>query len=209
MREIAIEAGVAVGAAYYYYFDSKDSLVMAFCERAQDEMHPAIDATLDKAKTLEERLDNIISAKFNYFQPDRKLLGDLSAHVDPEHPRSPFSDQTATIRNQDIASFERAVKDSAIKLPGSVAPYLGRLLWMYQMGLILFWVYDRSPNQKRTALLYEKTLKMLLVVPRIAGFPPLRPLRWRTPGSHLWRLKRPTESLVKSRFVSGTPLTAP
>ena len=44
------------------------------------------------------------------------------------------------------------------------------------MGLILFWVYDRSPNQARTRLLYEKTLKMLLVTLKIAGFPLLRPL---------------------------------
>jgi len=44
------------------------------------------------------------------------------------------------------------------------------------MGLILFWVYDRSPNQERTTLLYEKTLKMLLVTLKIATFPLLRPL---------------------------------
>ena len=175
MREIAAEAGVAVGAAYYY-FDSKDALVLAFYERAQFEMHPAIEAALDGAKTLEDRLRIIISAKFNYFAPNRKLLGALSAHADPEHPLSPFSDATAAIRTQDVGSFERAVKDSSIKLPATVAPYLGRLLWMYQMGLILFWVYDRSPNQERTTLLYEKTLKMLLVTLKIAGFPLLRPL---------------------------------
>lgn len=175
MRDIATEAGVAVGAAYYY-FDSKDALVMAFYERAQGEMNPAIEAALDKAKTLEERLRLIITAKFDYFEPNRKLLGALSAHVDPEHPLSPFSAQTAAIRNEDVASFERAVKDSNVKLPASVAPYLGRLLWMYQMGLILFWVYDRSPNQERTKLLYDKTLTMLLVTLKIAGFPLLRPL---------------------------------
>ncbi len=175
MREIATEAGVAVGAAYYY-FDSKDALVLAFYERAQFEMHPAIEAALDDANTLKERLRIIISAKINYFTPNRKLLGALSAHADPEHPLSPFSDATSAIRTQDVGSFERAVKDSAIKLPATVAPYLGRLLWMYQMGLILFWVYDRSPNQERTTLLYEKTLKLLLVTLKIAGFPLLRPL---------------------------------
>jgi hypothetical protein len=57
-----------------------------------------------------------------------------------------------------------------------VAPYLARLLWLYQMGLILFWVYDKSDGQERTKLLYEKTLKMLLVTLKIAGFPLLRPL---------------------------------
>lgn len=175
MREIAAEAGVAVGATYYY-FDSKDALVMAFYERSQGEMHQEIEAALDQAKTLEDRLRAIISAKFNYFAPNRKLLGALSSHSDPEHPLSPFSAETATIREQDVASFERAVKDSKVKLPATVAPYLGRLLWMYQMGLILFWVYDRSPAQQRTRLLYDKTMKMLVVTLKIAGLPLLRPL---------------------------------
>ena len=175
MREIAAEAGVAVGAAYYY-FDSKEAIVMAFYERSQGEMHTEIEAALDSARSLESRLRAIISTKFTYFEPNRKLLGALSAHSDPEHPLSPFSPQTAAIREQDIAHFDRAVSDSKVQLPPSIAPYLGRLLWMYQMGLILFWVYDRSPNQARTEFLYEKTLKMLLVTLRIAPFPLLRPL---------------------------------
>lgn len=175
MREIATEAGVAVGAAYYY-FDSKDALVMAFYIRAQGEMHAEIEAALDRARTLEARLRAIITAKFDYFAPNRKLLGALSAHADPEHPLSPFSAETEAIRAEDVASFERAVRDSGVKLPPSVSPYLGRLLWMYQMGLILFWVYDRSPDQARTQLLFQKTLKMLLLTLKLAGFPLLRPL---------------------------------
>ncbi len=175
MREIAGRAEVATGAAYYY-FDSKDAIVMAFYERSQAEMHPGIEAALDGAKTLESRLRAIIETKFCYFAPNRKLLGTLSAHTDPEHPLSPFSVETASIREQDVESFERAVRESAVKLPPPVAPYLGRLLWMYQMGLILFWVYDKSAEQERTRLLYEKTLKMLLVTLKLAGLPFLRPL---------------------------------
>jgi AcrR family transcriptional regulator len=175
MREIAAAAGVAVGAAYYY-FDSKDAIVMAFYARSHGEMRQAIDLRLNECKTLEERLQAVIGEKFSYFAPNRRLLAALSAHVDPEHPLSPFSVSTAVIREEDIALFERAATDSKVKLPESVAPYLGRLLWMYQMGLILFWVYDRSERQARTALLYEKTLKMLLVTLKIAGLPLLRPL---------------------------------
>jgi AcrR family transcriptional regulator len=175
MREIASEAGVAVGAAYYY-FDSKDALVMAFYERSHREMQVEIRVQLDHAKTLEARLRAIISKKFSYFAPNRSLLSALTAHTDPEHPLSPFSKQTATIRDEDVATFERAAHDSGVKLPPSVSPYLGRLLWMYQMGLILFWVYDPSPDQKKTMALYEKTLKMLIVTLKIAGIPLLRPL---------------------------------
>ncbi len=129
---------------------------------------------LAHSRTLEERLRGIITEKFDYFAPNRKLLGALSAHADPEHPLSPFSRETAAIREQDISFFERAVEESKVKLPGNIRPYLPRLLWLYQMGLILFWVYDRSPEQARTKILFDKTLKMLLVTLRLAAIPLLQ-----------------------------------
>jgi AcrR family transcriptional regulator len=175
MRDVAAAAGVAVGAAYYY-FESKDAIVMAFYERSQSEMRPQIEVLLDKSKSLETRLRSIISTKFECFGPNRKLLGALSAHADPKHPLSPFSSETKVIREQDISFFSRAVADSGVKLPANIKPYLPRLLWMYQMGLILFWVYDDSDGQKRTMFLYEKTLKMILVTLKLAGIPLLRPL---------------------------------
>ncbi len=175
MREIASAAQVALGAAYYY-FDGKEAIVMAFYERTQGEMKPLLERRLDESRTLEERLRGVIQQKFDYFAPNRKLLGALSAHTDPEHPLSPFSRETAQIREQDISFFERAVSDSKVKLPANIQPYLPRLLWMYQMGLILFWVYDRSPGQRRTALLFDKTLRMILIALKIAPLPLLRPV---------------------------------
>ncbi len=175
MRQIAVEAGVATGAAYYY-FDSKDALVMAFYGRAQEEMRTDLEAKLVCCKTLEARLRTIIAEKFEYFAPNRGLLGALSAHIDPEHPLSPFSEETKPIRDADLKFFEAAVKDSGVKLPREIQPYLPRLLWMYQMGLILFWVYDRSPGQRRTEVLFDHTLKMLLLTLRLAGIPLLRPM---------------------------------
>jgi AcrR family transcriptional regulator len=175
MREIAAEARVAVGAAYYY-FDSKDALAMAFYEQAQAEMAPALELALDRSRTLESRLRGIVRCKFEYFAPNRVLLGALSAHIDPEHPLSPFSHATQDIRDRDIAFFRRAIEDSGVRLAPSVLPYLPRLLWLYQMGLLLYWVYDRSPSQERTALLFDRTLGMMLLALKLAGLPLLRPL---------------------------------
>jgi AcrR family transcriptional regulator len=175
MREVAAKAGVAVGAAYYY-FDSKDAIVMAFYEQSQREMSPAIDEKLNPCCTIEDRLRAIIAYKFDYFAPNRSLLGALSAHTDPRHPLSPFSQQTASIRSADLALFIRAVEESKVKLSRRIAPYLPRLLWLYQMGLILFWVYDSSPGQHRTTLLFDKTLQMILLTLRFANLPILLPM---------------------------------
>jgi AcrR family transcriptional regulator len=175
MREIAAASGVAQGAAYYY-FESKEAIVMGFYERAQAEMLPRIEQQMGRSRLLEHLLRAIISTKFEVFAPDRKLLGALSAHADPEHPLSPFSKETEAIRAQDIAFFERAVANAGVKLPANLTPYLPRLLWMYQMGLILFWVYDKSAGQRRTEVLYDKTLKMVMVGIKLAANPFLRPL---------------------------------
>jgi hypothetical protein len=151
-------------------------VVMAFYQRAQQEMAPSLDAILSEAKTLEARLRGLITHKFKYFSANRALLGALSVHADPAHELSHFSQETAVIREQDTAFFERAVEDSKIKLPSNISPYLPRLLWLYQMGLLLFWVYDHSPRQARTQILFDKTLKMMLITLRLAGLPFLRPI---------------------------------
>ncbi|MGH9606650.1 MAG: TetR family transcriptional regulator [Terracidiphilus sp.] len=174
MREIASAAGVAVGAAYYY-FDSKDALVMAFYEQSQEEMAPALDRILAASRTLETRLRGIVDHKLEYFASNRALVAALSAHVDPAHALSPFSASTAPIRDRDILFFARAVEDSKLRLPQSILPYLPRLLWLYQMGIFLFWIYDGSPKQARTRLLFDKTLAMMLVLFKLAQVPLLRP----------------------------------
>ena len=175
MREIASEAGVALGAAYYY-FDSKNAIVMAFYQQAQQQMGGELENVLSSARTFETRLRGIIQRKFDHFAPNRALLGALSAQIDPEHPLSPFSANTAAIRDCDIAFFERVVKKSGLRLPPTILPYLPRLLWLYQMGLMLYWVYDKSARQARTALLFDKTMQIILLLLKVSSVPFLRPL---------------------------------
>ena len=43
------------------------------------------------------------------------------------------------------------------------------------MGIVLFWIYDRSHKQARTRLLFDKTLAMMLVLFKLAQVPLLRP----------------------------------
>jgi hypothetical protein len=48
---------------------------------------------------------------------------------------------------------------------------------MYQMGLILFWIYDRSPAQARTRTLIRKSAAIVERLVKLAAFPPMRPVR--------------------------------
>ena len=176
MREIAKAAGVAVGLAYYY-FASKEALVMAFYYRAQEELAPRMEGALE-AKGLEHRLRRVLEEKFDYFAPDRKFLGALFRHsADSQDPLSPFSEETRAIREADIACFERALDGTHV--PADLAAHLPRLLWLYQMGLILFWIHDRSAEQERTRRLMDKSLPVVAGLVKLAGLPLTRPLRKR------------------------------
>jgi AcrR family transcriptional regulator len=176
MRDIAGAADVATGAAYYY-FASKDAIVLAFYDQASKDMQPHLDAALLKSKDLKERLAGLLRVKLDYFAPSRRLLGTLAAHSDPEHPLSPFSDASRVIRENDIAVFERALRESRTTVPADLQPHLPRLLWLYQMGILLFWIYDHSAGQKRTAALLDQSLALVVGLIKVSNLPLMKPLR--------------------------------
>jgi AcrR family transcriptional regulator len=176
MREIAARAGVATGAAYYY-FASKDAIVLAFYRRAAEEIAPQLDEILAAGTDLRKRLSGIIEAKLGYFEPSRRLLAALAAHVDPTHPLSPFSTETLAIREHDIQLFGRAIAGGKLRVPDDLADALPRLFWMYQMGIILYWIHDTSPSQAKTRLLLGKSLHLIVRLVQLSTLPLMRPLR--------------------------------
>ena len=176
MRQIAARAGVATGGAYYY-FPSKDAIVLAFYDQAQRDMQPELDRVLGASKDLRERLRGVIEVKLDYFTPSRRLLGALSGHTNPESPLSPFSGETREIRESDMGCFAQAIEGSRVKVPADLVEYLPRLLWMYQMGIILFWISDRSAGQAKTRVLVDKSLDVIVRLVKLAGLPLTKPVR--------------------------------
>src|ERR1700728_4127052 len=124
MRGIAAAAGVSLGSAYYY-FQSKEDLVMAFYERAIEAMTPGMEAAVAGADSFEGRIAAIMNVKFEYFRPNRSFLGALFRHAaDPQSRLSPFSEATRQIRERDQVYFARAIeaKLGKVRVPEEVAP---------------------------------------------------------------------------------------
>jgi AcrR family transcriptional regulator len=177
MRDIARQAGVALGAAYYY-FDSKDAIVLAFYHEMQESGHqPTLDAIAQQRK-LRDRIQVVLEKRFELLAPNLKFLGALFKHSpDINDPLSPFSAETASIREKAIGLFEIAVRGADVKVPADLLPHLPRLLWLYQLGLILFWIYDHSESRKRTTVLMEKSLSLVVNLIRMSGLPLMRAVR--------------------------------
>jgi AcrR family transcriptional regulator len=176
MREIASRAGVASGLAYYY-FDSKDAIVVAFYQRAQEELAADMEAA-QRGRTLKDRLSAMIEARFRYFEPNRKFLGALMAHAaNPHSPLSPFGEPSREIREREFARIQRAIVETGTAVPKDLAPHMPQILWMYQLGLLLFWIYDPSAGQPRTRALVDKSLGLVLTLLKLSNVPLMRPAR--------------------------------
>jgi AcrR family transcriptional regulator len=176
MRDIAQRAGVATGLAYYY-FESKDAIVLAFYDRAYAELGPLLEEA-QNGKKLENRMQALITAKLHYFAPNRRFLGALMGHAaDPASPLSPFGEPSKAIRDAEMAHFQRALTETGTSVAADLAPHLPKLLWMYQMSLILFWMYDRSEQQERTTRLLQASLKMVVLMLKLAALPLMKPAR--------------------------------
>ncbi len=177
MRGVAERAGVATGAAYYYYA-SKDAIVMDFYQRACDEMKESIRLKLEGAKSFESGLSELIGVKLAHFGANRDVLRALLRNgADPKHPLSPFSAETKHIRDADIAWFQQLISQGGVRIPRDLTPYLPGVLWFFQMGVILFWVTDDSPRQSRTENLLPLACKVVSSLIRLSSFPLMRPLR--------------------------------
>jgi AcrR family transcriptional regulator len=176
MREIASRAGVASGLAYYY-FDSKDAIVLAFYQRAQAELAAPIEAA-QTGKTLRARLQALIEAKFTYFVPNRRFLGALMAHAaNPASPLSPFGEPSRDIRENEFRQIERALRETGTSVPKDLAPHIAKILWIYQMGLLLFWIYDQSKDQERTHALLDTSIGLVVLLLKLSNLPLMRPAR--------------------------------
>lgn len=177
MRDIAAKAGVALGAAYYY-FTSKEAIVLDFYREVQESNDAGILEAMQGHRTLKDRLRCVLEKRLESLAPNRKFCDALFRHApDSEDPLSPFSEETRPIRERAIEHLRIAIEGSDAKISVDLKPHLPYLLWLYEMGLILFWIYDRSPRQTRTQRMLETSLGLVVTLIRLAALPLMRPLR--------------------------------
>lgn len=159
MRDVAKAAGVALGAAYYY-FPSKDALVLAYYDTTQEGHTAEARAGMAMADSLEGRLRVIFHTKIDGIARDRKLLSALFRSVgDPASELSIFSTQAKRVRDESIALFLEALAPE--ELPAELRQTLALAFWSLSMGLVLFFIHDTSPNQEKTRALIDDAIVLI------------------------------------------------
>ena len=174
MRAIATEAGVSVGNAYYY-FSSKDHLMQAYYDRLQDQHREAVQTVLAGDKTFAARLTGVLRVWLDVSAPYHEFAGTFfKTAADPKSPLSPFSTESQPARDASVEIFRQVVAGSDLKLPAELAAELPELLWLFQMGIVLFWVHDDSEYLRRTKLLIDRSVPLLDRLLRLTRIPGVR-----------------------------------
>ena len=177
IRDIAGAAGLSLGAAYYY-FKSKEAIVGAYYDYVQTEHLARSRAAFASESGLRERLRAALHAKIDIMQEDRRLLRALFRYGgDPDHPLSWFGPATRDQRQLSVDVFAEAMAGE--RFPPDVRDAAPTLLWTLHMGILLFFLYDASPEQRRTRRLIDAAVDFVVDVKRVATSPLLRPMRRR------------------------------
>ena len=182
MRAIAKRAGVSLGNAYHY-FGSKELLIQAFYHRLHEEHLKATQPALQHESSLRGRLLTVMRLKISTLEPYQDFAGVLfKTAADPQSPLNPFAHESAPVRRDSIKLFEDLVADIRARIPADLRAELPYLLWLYHMGVILFWIHDSSPKRGRTYRLIDQTVDLLDKLISLASNPLMRPVRKRALG---------------------------
>jgi AcrR family transcriptional regulator len=174
MRAIAQEAGVATGNAYYH-FASKDHLVQELYLDVNREQAQAARAVLAQGGDLATRLLDVLLAGVDAFAEYHAFGGEfITVAIRPGSAASPFSAESSESRQMSQAIFRELVEGATPAVPTVLREDLPELLWLVQLGVTLFWVYDGSPGQRRTRTLVEGIAPLIGRLVRLSRLPVLR-----------------------------------
>jgi AcrR family transcriptional regulator len=173
MRAIAKEAGVSVGNAYYY-FGSKEELIQAYYDELQDEHNRACQAVLEREQDFAPRLLGVLRARVDTMVPYHAFAGKFFKFAaEPTSPLNPFSSESGPARAAAVAIYRELVNGSSLKIDPEFREELPELLWLYSMGIVLYWVHDSSEGCRKTYLLVERTVPLvnkMVMMSRLPGF---------------------------------------
>ena len=174
MRAVADRAGVSIGNAYYY-FASKEHLVQAFYDQVQVEHAAAAQDSLARSEKFADRLRDVLTSWVDVAEPFHGFAGKFfKVAAEPTSPLSPFSTESRAAREASIDLFRRVVDGSDLKVPAPIRAELPELLWLLQMGVVLFWVHDSSAGQKRTRALVRQVVPLVDKLVRMSRLPGMR-----------------------------------
>jgi len=171
LRDIAKEASVSVGLLYRY-FPSKQAVVIALYDELSTE-YARKTAEMPPGK-WRDRFIFALNTSLHVLKPHRVALRALTPVLVGDPEEGIFAASTAFSRLRVQRVFEDAVTEAADSPKPPLAEALGRLLYLVHLAVLLWWLLDKSANQRATAALVSLTQRLLPSAALTLRVPPVR-----------------------------------
>ncbi|HLK60402.1 MAG TPA: TetR family transcriptional regulator [Chthonomonadaceae bacterium] len=176
MRDLSRASGLGLGALYYY-FDSKEALVLRFYELNSRQTLEAYRALPDLPENLADTVARFLRLKLEDLTPYRDLIRIVMKEaIDPESPLCPLNPTSAAVLADNLALYRELVERSRTA-KGQEAQEWAQGLWMVQMAILTYWLHDRSPEfeaTQRAIEILKTAVRLSHVVARVPGLGALR-----------------------------------
>lgn len=189
MKAIADRAGVSPGLLYRY-FPGKAAVVLELYRRLSQQL---ADTELPTGSWT-ERSVGALRASMATLSPHRAVLRSVLSPLLFDDRVGLLSPAGRVPRHQVQRFFVHAVTHAANAPEPPLAEALGRLADGLQLLFILFWLIDRSPDQRATGALLELTARGVRIVPGLLWLPGARPTVLQLDGILADALAAPTSS---------------
>jgi AcrR family transcriptional regulator len=158
LRDVARRANVSPGLLYRY-FPSKRSVVLALYDELSETF--AADAAGMPPGKWRDRFLFALETSLRSLGPHRVTLRALVPVMVGDVEEGVFAQSTAFSRKRVLAIFQHAVSGASDAPPEKLAGALARLLYLMHLGVILWWLLDKSPGQRATQGLLSLWKRML------------------------------------------------
>ena len=150
MRDVADAADVSVGLLYRY-FPNKRAVVLALYDELSLEQQSRV--TEMPRGLWRDRFLFTLEASLTVLKPHRRTLSALIPVMVSAEPDGLFGSETAFSRRRVQQIFQDAVVGAKDAPRGELSAALGRLLYLVHLAVILWWLLDKSLNQRATSAL--------------------------------------------------------
>ncbi len=167
---MAKQAGVSPGL-FYKYFPNKGALVLALHEELTSQFEQAFEKKINRGSWM-SRSARTLRLSLETLTPHREALKALIPVLVGSEEQNIFSgfSQFSQDRVEDL--FFRSLAEATQPPPQALIRPLARLTYTAHLAVLLFWLLDKSSNQKATEgvlKFYEKLLKPLRYAIKFGG----------------------------------------
>jgi AcrR family transcriptional regulator len=166
MRALSKKADLGLGALYYY-FPSKESIILRFYEELQKELAEEWpDRDPGPEAELNARLHAFLKFKLEKLEPYRPLMKVLLKEaVDPDSQLNPLSSDSRSALDRSLLIFQSLLSE-AQKQTG-----MARMLWLGHLGVIGLWIHKPDKTDQLVDFFAETAPFLALTMGELGNSP--------------------------------------